>query len=103
MATSCVPCQTCSESGVLQKTLTGHLRNVFSAAFSPDGGRIVTASADQSATIDLRATQPLAQQIYSSDADARLQLISTIVLGCVGALLAIRFFRFEHQNLFLEM
>ena len=40
-----------AESGAQLRTLRGHRRGVFSAAFSPDGGRVVTASGDQTARI----------------------------------------------------
>ena len=40
-----------AESGQALATLTGHQRSVWTAAFSPDGKRVVTASFDNTARV----------------------------------------------------
>jgi len=40
-----------AESGRALATLTGHQSNVWTAAFSPDGKRVVTASVDHTARV----------------------------------------------------
>lgn len=62
-----------------------------------------TIVADQSATTDVQATVPLAQQIYSSESDIELQLIGIVALGCVGMLLMIVVLRLGRQPLFLDL
>jgi WD40 repeat protein len=40
-----------AQTGAILLTLTGHTSDVFSASFSPDGSRIVTASLDRTAKV----------------------------------------------------
>ena len=64
----------------LQKTLIGHDREAQSAAFSPDGTRIVTASGDGTAklwALDLIHSKDVAEQVEIAwIARAKLALIA---------------------------
>src|SRR4030095_7301660 len=40
-----------ADTGEAQHVLDGHAREVYCAAFSPDGGQVVTGSADKTALI----------------------------------------------------
>ncbi len=51
------------KTGRLIAVLKGHEREVLSASFSPDGGRIVTASADKTARLwDVSRTEVIARE-----------------------------------------